>query len=139
VLLGVLVATIVTPFPAQPLLFAVLFPLLITSTVSNPTSLTGRALELRAACWLGRLSYSLYIWHVLFLQSPPSQYDDSLSPLRRFPVNVAAILACATASYCLVERPMIRLGRRLSQRGADSKRDSPVAGDESRSERVATR
>jgi peptidoglycan/LPS O-acetylase OafA/YrhL len=61
---------------------------------------------------LGRISYSLYLW-----QTPIIIWGAALSsyPLViRAPVLGGGALACAVASYQLVERPMRRLGVRRS-------------------------
>src|SRR6185312_1751173 len=50
-------------WPEGLLLF---WPFWIVATVSHPESLTTRFLELPLMKWIGRLSYSLYLWHVMF-------------------------------------------------------------------------
>lgn len=42
-------------------------PLLLLSTVYNPHMFVGRILESKALRWVGRLSYSLYLWQQLFI------------------------------------------------------------------------
>ncbi|MBV8436721.1 MAG: acyltransferase [Silvibacterium sp.] len=89
---------------------AALMPPMITYTVLHPKDLAGRFLELPLMRWIGRISYSLYIWQMLFL-------PDTVRPLGRaqsFPLAFAWILLCAVTSYYLAEKPMIRLGHRLS-------------------------
>jgi peptidoglycan/LPS O-acetylase OafA/YrhL len=93
-----------------------LIPLLIAGTVIHPEWALSRALDWAPLRWLGRISYSLYLWQQIFLY-PPWQPEPLVLPLgylQRFPVSLAAALACATASYYLVERPLIRTGRRLA-------------------------
>ena len=105
---------------AWPLLwldYALLFPLLLVSTVSNPASLLGRLLELPALRWLGRLSYSLYIWQTLFLQRAASPDPGWLAWLKQPGINVLAIFAVAVFSHYCIERPLIRLGRRFVRPG----------------------
>lgn|SRR5208282_1383801 len=55
--------------------------------------------------YLGRISYSLYLWQELFLvvESP------SWGVLRRFPLNVICSIAVAAASYHFIEKPMLDL------------------------------
>jgi peptidoglycan/LPS O-acetylase OafA/YrhL len=92
-------------------LVAFVIPLLILGTVYNAGAAPGRFLELAPLRWVGRLSYSLYLWQQLFFVSlvgPPT------SAVQRFPLNAVALLACAAASYYLVEKPMMRLGHRLA-------------------------
>lgn len=62
--------------------------------------------------WTGKLSYSLYVWHML-------AGDAAFTIL---PHSGGAILALglayvfAGASYLLVERPMIRVGKAIRQK-----------------------
>lgn len=89
-----------------PIAQAILFPLILAITVTGATGF----LESPPLRWLGRISYSLYLWQQLFF----SQYHHGV--LQRFPLNLALALACASLSYYLVEKPMIRLGHRLARR-----------------------
>jgi peptidoglycan/LPS O-acetylase OafA/YrhL len=102
--------------PMRPAVLSVLFAALIVSTVQNPASIVGRALEVPAVQWVGRLSYSLYVVQGLFLH-----YTDSdpawLKSLHRFPLNVVLTFAVATAVHYLIERPAVRLGRWLIAHG----------------------
>jgi peptidoglycan/LPS O-acetylase OafA/YrhL len=97
---------------------ALLFPCLLMSTVLFPKNPLGRLLELPFMRWIGALSYSLYLWQELFLQ--PSRGPNSLERtsgfyhLQQWPWNVVAILMCACASHYLLEKPLIRLGRRFT-------------------------
>jgi peptidoglycan/LPS O-acetylase OafA/YrhL len=62
--------------------------------------------------WIGRLSYSLYLWEFFFVYY--AGVPTTLGVWQRFPVNLIAAVVCATASYYLVERPLIRVGHRLA-------------------------
>ena len=89
-------------------------PVLILTTIFNPNSAVGRLLESAPLRWIGRLSYSLYIWQQLFLctrfpVSPP------LGHMEMFPWNAPCLLACACISYYVIERPAIRLGHTLTR------------------------
>jgi peptidoglycan/LPS O-acetylase OafA/YrhL len=82
--------------------------LLLLELVAPGPSLVRRALEARPLVALGRISYGLYLWHVLVLHA-----------LLKFPVprwgaalGIAASLAVAALSYVAVERPFLRLNRR---------------------------
>jgi peptidoglycan/LPS O-acetylase OafA/YrhL len=97
-------------------LIAVCAALLITGSVTAPGSPVGRFLTVRALCWLGLISYSLYIWHwpVIVLMTTAT---TGLSGVPLLTARLAAILAAASASYYLVERPLRRLDwRRLAKR-----------------------
>jgi peptidoglycan/LPS O-acetylase OafA/YrhL len=84
---------------------------LVAGTVLRPAGVAGRLLENPAMKWVGRLSYSLYLWQEMFL-IPGANYPFSL--LQRFPLNLGMVFLMATLSYELVERPMIRLGHHLA-------------------------
>ena len=96
--------------PAYLTIVAALMVLVPASTVAQPRSWLGRILEWPPLAWVGRMSYSLYIWQQLFLS--PSPRDA----WQKTPWNLAAAFACAAASYYLIERPAIAYGRRLAQR-----------------------
>ena len=59
-----------------------------------------RALNWSPVAWLGRISYSLYLWQELFCSNPALHLGYSL---------ILPALACACLSYYLVEQPMLRL------------------------------
>lgn len=101
--------------PGLIVLHAVLMPALVLSTVLQPASLLGRALEWRPLRWLGTISYSLYLWQMLFLPELASERGHGVFHyLQEAPWNVPAILAMACLSRYLIEMPMTRLGHRLS-------------------------
>jgi peptidoglycan/LPS O-acetylase OafA/YrhL len=95
-------------------LYVVLLPALVLSTVIQPNSLLGRVLEWRPLRWIGRLSYSLYLWQMLFLPVPSMQARGAFAELQRWPWNIVAMLACSVASRYLLEIPMTRLGHQLA-------------------------
>lgn len=90
---------------------AVLIPLALLATQVQPEGWAGRLLESRAFVWVGRLSYSLYLWQQLFLVWDGKQ-APALAPLQHLPWNWLALLACAVLSYRFIEQPMIALGQR---------------------------
>jgi peptidoglycan/LPS O-acetylase OafA/YrhL len=83
----------------------------VAGTVLRPGSFVGRILENSAMRWVGRLSYSLYLWQQLFLVTGGR---GPLSILERFPWNFISLLIVAALSYQFIERPMIRMGHRLA-------------------------
>jgi peptidoglycan/LPS O-acetylase OafA/YrhL len=115
-LLGLLPVTIVYHAPALPLILALVFPALIVSTVLCSTGLLGRFLELQPLRWVGRLSYSLYVWQTLFLQASMSADPPWLARLKGWPVNLCLIVLCSVVTHYLLERPLVRLGRKIGQR-----------------------
>ena len=66
----------------------------------------------RAVYFLGLISYSLYLWHFVVMQQVQVMLGDGYAELPHwvtFPLATAAVIAVATASYLLVERPFYRL------------------------------
>ncbi len=92
----------------------VLIPLILAGTVLRPELPAGRMLEWGPLRWVGRLSYSLYLWQQLFLIGRKG--NRPLGWLQALPLDWLAALACALASHHLIERPMIAAGRRLAAR-----------------------
>jgi len=52
--------------------------------------------------YIGRLSYSIYLWQEIF-------FSPRLKPLSDFPLNLLYILIVANLSYFFVEKPFLRL------------------------------
>ena len=95
---------------------SILIPLILLGTVLRPCSLAGRFLEARPMQWIGRISYSLYLWNSLFFPLMDNPRPLPFGHLQELPWSIFPVFACATVSYYLVERPMIRLGHRLAAR-----------------------
>jgi peptidoglycan/LPS O-acetylase OafA/YrhL len=101
--------------PGLVLLDAVLFPVLLLSTVIQPYSVLGRILEWRPLRWVGTISFSLYLWQELFLPGPTAELArGNFRHLQQAPWNLLAILGCACLSRYLIEIPMTRIGHRIS-------------------------
>jgi len=100
---------LVHAMPFRRAVIAMLIPLVLGFTVVNSSGLLGKALEMPWLRWVGRLSYSLYIWQMLFLV-PIVDIPVLQSSI---PVSLATAFGCAILSYYLVEQPAIALGRRL--------------------------
>jgi peptidoglycan/LPS O-acetylase OafA/YrhL len=60
--------------------------------------------------WLGRISYSVYLWQELFCSN---------AALHGGYVLIIPTLACACLSYYLVERPMLRLREKRAQQQSE--------------------
>jgi peptidoglycan/LPS O-acetylase OafA/YrhL len=84
----------------------------ICATLVEPQGLAGRVLEWRVLRWVGRLSYSLYIWQQLFLGY--GEHFRSFGRLCAFPMNFASLFIVSSASYYLLEKPLMRFGHRLT-------------------------
>ena len=67
--------------------------------------------------FLGRVSYSVYLFHIpVIMLLTPHLYR--YGAIVYIPVEAVMILAIATAMFYLVERPMVRVGRKVIQRQA---------------------
>ena len=90
-----------------------LTPLLLAGTAIHPNWTLSRALEWRPLRWIGRISYSLYLWQQIFLIAG---WNQATHAWQRWPWNLAATFAVATASYFMMERPLQLIGRQLADR-----------------------
>jgi peptidoglycan/LPS O-acetylase OafA/YrhL len=70
-----------------------------------------RALDWRPLALIGVVSYSIYLWHVLIVNELV-EGTGVTGVWAVLAVSVPAVLAVATVSYLLVERPFLRLRRR---------------------------
>ena len=66
--------------------------------------------------WLGRISYSLYLVHPLFV----AMLHDGSNPWLSFATIVAAALVAASLTYRFIELPAQRVGKRMRARVAAS-------------------
>jgi peptidoglycan/LPS O-acetylase OafA/YrhL len=93
------------------------FAIWVVATMLHPGSWTTRALELRPLRFIGRISYSLYLWHMLFIFRLVPATDVSnpvLLALSGRPMKYIAAFGIATLSYYLLEKPLIRMGHKLA-------------------------
>jgi peptidoglycan/LPS O-acetylase OafA/YrhL len=84
---------------------------LLAVTALHPRTWLGRVLNLGPICWIGRMSYSLYIWQELFLTPVRGR---PLGLLNTFPFNIVATFIMAALSFYLLEVPMIKMGYKLT-------------------------
>jgi len=116
---------LIRPVHLTGIWMAMLIPWLILGTITHKRWLLSRILNLAPLRWIGRISYSLYLWQQLFLV--PTWELHVLPYVQRPFLNLAMCFLCATVSYYLIERPMIRLGRRLEARMRESSQVVPHA------------
>ena len=93
---------------------AALIPVLMVGTTLHPAWAMSRVLDLGPVKWVGRISYSLYLWQQPFLLAKWERHDFRI--LQMFPLNLAFVFLFAIASYYCVEKPLLRIGHRLAAR-----------------------
>jgi|SRR5680860_292367 len=72
-----------------------------------------------AICWLGKVSFSAYLWHfaVLSLAAPTiGSFPGTLAYLIAVTIVLTITLVTSTVTYLCIERPMIRAGSKLATR-----------------------
>jgi peptidoglycan/LPS O-acetylase OafA/YrhL len=77
--------------------------------VRHPVSVIGRVLNAPGVAWVGRLSYSLYIWQTLFLHHASIEIVGRNGWWNTFPSSWGCILAVAVFSYYCIEQPSLRV------------------------------
>jgi len=98
-------------FHITALLLLVLWPLMhfsIAGLLWHVVQQPYRILNVEPVVWLGKISYSLYLWQQLFI------FGQHARPW----YGVFFAVGLASASYYLVEQPMLRLRERNSERNS---------------------
>jgi peptidoglycan/LPS O-acetylase OafA/YrhL len=113
--------------------YAVVGGLLLLPAAYGPVaSGLGAVLASEPARWLGRISYGVFLWHLLVLSWVYSLTGWQAFGGRMLPVAVLTVLGSvgvAALSWVVVERPALRLADRLarrSARGVDGRVDGRV-------------
>jgi peptidoglycan/LPS O-acetylase OafA/YrhL len=107
-----------------------ILPLVLLGTSQHPENFIGKFLEWAPLRWVGRLSYSLYLWQQLFFCDRWWHGDLPLGVLQQWPLKLAGLFACACVSYYLLERPMMRLGHRIASSGVPGRGVDEASGPE---------
>ncbi|WP_158752528.1 acyltransferase [Dyella sp. S184] len=98
--------------------------LLVESSTRHTGALAGRFLNWRPVVFLGTLSYSLYLWQEVFLDRGSDTWVNA------FPQSLVFAFLAALASYFLIERPFVRLRRRLRRDAGLPPRVQGIAGED---------
>ena len=123
---------LLTPdFPVKGAIYSLMVPggfsLIVIGTMYHPRAWLTRALETAPMKFVGRISFSLYLWQQLFFPNVETPAQAPLLYMQRFPYNYLAAFACAIASYYLVEKPLIRIGHRVAHPVTPGHADLDVA------------
>jgi peptidoglycan/LPS O-acetylase OafA/YrhL len=85
----------------------ILIATLILVSVNFSGNYWFRFLNSRVLDYIGRLSYSLYLWQQIF-------FSEKLGALEKVPLNLLMILLVAFFSYNIIERPFLKLKNKAS-------------------------
>jgi len=96
-------------------------------------------IQTRVTDWLGRISYSIYLFHVIvltaiewwLLQQPVGSVWRTQPFALYVAIGLVAVLAASTLTYTLVEKPGMWLGHRLASRW-ERRAQPPAASDRAR-------
>jgi peptidoglycan/LPS O-acetylase OafA/YrhL len=90
----------------------------------NPRSRCASILSTQVLVWIGKLSYSIYLWHIVGMRLcelilPQISYGSVPLGMRlaKESVTLAIILLIASVSYYLIERPLLRLKKYFAPNG----------------------
>lgn len=87
-----------------------------------------RVLAWRPLLWVGLISYSLYLWHPAIAQKIIyTDLDESVGWFIPAVLVSVSSIAVAAVSFYVIERPALRLGRRLSSGGRRESTADPGA------------
>ncbi len=125
---ALLLTIIYVPVPMAVLFQRVLIAALVAATALRPEVFVTRWLEAKWVRWIGRLSYSLYIWQQMFFVPTQNALGKMLAKLPIFhpvlagasdrafilqiPLLCAGTLLMAVISFYLIEQPALRRGAR---------------------------
>lgn len=86
------------------LLCSILTLMVITACV-QPQGMVARALAAEPLVWIGKRSYSIYLWHypLLLLMNPVANINDT--PWWHYILQVLLVVAAAECSYRFIETP----------------------------------
>jgi peptidoglycan/LPS O-acetylase OafA/YrhL len=88
-----------------------------------------RLLADRRVQWVGLISYSLYLWHsAVLVRLVRDGWDRRLGGVGFALCGFLVCLAIAAVSFYVVERPALRVGRRLAGRGGYMEAEPASAG-----------
>ena len=90
--------------------------LMVIAACVQPQGLVARALAAEPLAWIGKRSYSIYLWHYpLLLMNPVANINDT--PWWQYILQVLLVVAVAECSYRFIETPFRKgaFGRTVSE------------------------
>ena len=91
--------------------------LMVIAACVQPQGLVARALAAEPLVWVGKRSYSIYLWHypLLLLMNPVANINDT--PWWQYILQVLLVVAVAECSYRFIETPFRKgaFGRTVSE------------------------
>ena len=91
--------------------------LMVIAACVQPQGMVARALSVEPLVWVGKRSYSIYLWHypLLLLMNPVANINDT--PWWQYILQVLLVVAVAECSYRFVEEPFRKgaFGRTVSE------------------------
>lgn len=91
--------------------------LMVIAACVQPQSVVARALAAEPLVWIGKRSYSIYLWHypLLLLMNPVANINDT--PWWHYILQVLLVVAVAECSYRFIETPFRKgaFGRTVSE------------------------
>ena len=107
-------------------LIAVVAGLVIAVAANNPPRLLSIALSWSPLRWFGKISYGLYLWHWLVIQTASFYYFGYWEPWAKLTLAIGI----SAASYYLIEARFNKLKIRFTSRRSDSPATSVPASPE---------
>lgn len=91
--------------------------LMVIAACVQPQGMVARALSAELLVWVGKRSYSIYLWHypLLLLMNPVTNISDT--PWWQYILQVLVVVAVAECSYRFIETPFRKgaFGRTVSE------------------------
>jgi peptidoglycan/LPS O-acetylase OafA/YrhL len=91
--------------------------LMVIAACVQPQGLVARALAAEPLVWVGKRSYSIYLWHypLLLLMNPVANINDT--PWWQYILQILVVVAVAECCYRLIETPFRKgaFGRTVSE------------------------
>ncbi|OAS18048.1 hypothetical protein A8708_27840 [Paenibacillus oryzisoli] len=88
-------------------LFSVISAIVI-AVITHPTSLLGKVMGSKPLRWLGKRSYSLYIWHYPVIVLTSTSFDKQETHISTILLQILLSLILAAFSYTCIEEPFRR-------------------------------